>query len=374
MAIKKFTIAFLLLFLTVLSYSQTDDADFFAEYRYFQRLSWSGDDYALRYEVMVEREEEGAYTRVNFQVTNDYSIVVSLNPGKYRYQVIPYNYFDAPAAGTGWIDFEVHPALRPETEEYVQIFDYPSTAELLQLDIYGKNISADAKLTLSGADGAVFYPDETNIAEDGSKVTITFYNAYLIDKDFSIQITNPGGLETNMEVNLLIPPLPVPHPSIFGPPEIYMSFSMMPMFSLYGNTNWLSVQDIAMPGVAFRIAGVVKRIDALFGIGLETAVSWNEFDKANSFLLDFNLLALVFNQNNNMDFKIRLGMGYNALFGPEKDYYSNWKLVHINMGFHYIVLLFRNFYLEMGVDCMFWAGATSSGAIRPMAGLGLRFP
>jgi len=63
------------------------------EPRSVQRLTWVGDRYATRYEVIIEKDEDGKYTRTLQEFTTDFFIEVSLPPGKYRFQVIPYDFF-----------------------------------------------------------------------------------------------------------------------------------------------------------------------------------------------------------------------------------------------------------------------------------------
>jgi hypothetical protein len=375
MATKKFLISFMLLILPFLSYAQDDSINFFSELRYFQRLSWSGDEYALRYELIIEKEEGGLYKREYFENTNKYTTVVSLHPGKYRYQVIPYNYLDNPVTGTGWIEFEVHAALNPVLERYIQVFDYVNTGELLLLNVFGKNIQPNAIITLTEENGTVFVPDGIDVAKDGSSITFTFNDAYSIKQFFKINIKNQSGLEASMEVSLLIPPPPAPSwISYFKKPEFYISFSIMPTISLYGNANWMAVQDVAMSWIAFRLGSVFTRKDAPVGMGFEIAVSWQEIETERVMLLDFNLLAQVHAPNDVMAFKFRAGIGYCPPVVTDNIDYYNWQLFYINIGVHFRVLLFKYFYLETGVDCVYWPGAEiQSGALRPMAGLGFRF-
>jgi hypothetical protein len=80
---------------------------YFMELRFVQRLTWVGDEYATRYEVIIEKEEDGKYKRAYREFTTAFFIEVSLSPGKYRYQVIPYDFFNHPVPVTEWMNFEV---------------------------------------------------------------------------------------------------------------------------------------------------------------------------------------------------------------------------------------------------------------------------
>jgi hypothetical protein len=128
-----------------------------------QRLTWGGDEYATRYEVIIEKEEDGKYKRVLQEFTTNFFIDVSLPSGKYRFKVIPYDFFDLPVPETAWMDFEVRHleiimvnpdepenkneiiAQSPEHETVIVYkipFDiYMGLAWIPNLPIYGRNES-----------------------------------------------------------------------------------------------------------------------------------------------------------------------------------------------------------------------------------------
>ena len=88
-----------------------------------QRLTWTGDEYAMRYEVIIEKEEGGEYANVLREFTEESFIEVSLPSGKYRCQVIPYDFLNQPVPVTEWMDFEV----RPSFHEIIMVSEIPST-------------------------------------------------------------------------------------------------------------------------------------------------------------------------------------------------------------------------------------------------------
>ena len=89
-----------------------------------QRLAWDGEEYAMRYEVIIEKEEEGEYNGVLREFTEESFIEVSLLPGKYRCQIIPYDFFNQPVPVTDWVDFEV----RSSFHEIITVSEIPSAA------------------------------------------------------------------------------------------------------------------------------------------------------------------------------------------------------------------------------------------------------
>jgi len=129
-----------------------------------QRLTWVGDGYATRYEVIIEKEEDGKYKKVLQEFTTDFFIEVSLSHGKYRYQVIPYDFFNLPVPVTEWMDFEVksreiitakpdEPGPEPETTtENKNKYDiYLGLAWIPILPIYGGDEFIGENMTPYGA-------------------------------------------------------------------------------------------------------------------------------------------------------------------------------------------------------------------------------
>ena len=84
------------------------------ESRIIQRLTWKADVYALRYEVIIEVEEKGAYMEILRHMTENFYIDVSLSPGTYRLAVIPYDFRNLPAGGLNWKNFTIVSAQEPE--------------------------------------------------------------------------------------------------------------------------------------------------------------------------------------------------------------------------------------------------------------------
>jgi len=80
------------------------------------RIAWTKDEYALRYEVSIEREENKKHTLILREFTEEPFIYISLPPGNYRLRVIPYDFRDVPVQGTKWKNFKVLAVTTPNTE------------------------------------------------------------------------------------------------------------------------------------------------------------------------------------------------------------------------------------------------------------------
>jgi len=79
------------------------------------RITWTKDEYALRYEVVIEKETNGSYAVVTRESTEETFILVSLPPGNYRLRVTPYDIRNIPGDPTPWRNLTV--AAPPEPAE-----------------------------------------------------------------------------------------------------------------------------------------------------------------------------------------------------------------------------------------------------------------
>ena len=137
------------------------DVNYRVDIRYIQRLTWVGDEYAMRYEVIIERLENRRYSGFFRGFTEDEFIEVSMPPGNYRYQVIPYDYLNSPVNVNEWTEFEVlrapanierSAAFEDEEQVTTKLFDiYFGAAYLPLLPVYNANIFSGADISLISA-------------------------------------------------------------------------------------------------------------------------------------------------------------------------------------------------------------------------------
>ncbi|MDR3201044.1 MAG: hypothetical protein LBT68_06250, partial [Spirochaetales bacterium] len=88
------------------------------EVRFIQRLAWEKQEYAYRYEVIIQKREAAGFTEHSRDFTSLPLIEVSLAPGEYRCGIIAYDLFDSPGEMTPWMPFKVLPALQPELRDF----------------------------------------------------------------------------------------------------------------------------------------------------------------------------------------------------------------------------------------------------------------
>jgi len=163
-----------------------------------QRLAWNRDNYSLRYEAVIEKEEGKDYRQIKREFTAENFIEVSLPPGKYRFRVIPYDYQDKPGEGSEWtaMSIEALDAVKPELDRgRTEIFYSDNTTQVLS--ILGNNLLPGAEIYLRARDGKQIVPKEVQITDDGTNAMLIFEKDQLVSGTYEIIVRNPGGMETN---------------------------------------------------------------------------------------------------------------------------------------------------------------------------------
>jgi len=141
---------FLLFFLTEMFFlintmwaqepEQQNDSDgyYVIEQRYVQQLVWIGDEYTLKYEVVIEKNEDNVYKAYLQEFTEKPNLQVSLSLGKYRYRIIPYDYLEHPGEASDWENIEIKPApiVMYGTDNRINL--YVSAAWTPLISIYGR--------------------------------------------------------------------------------------------------------------------------------------------------------------------------------------------------------------------------------------------
>ena len=119
-------------------WAQNNGGYYVIEHRYVQQLVWIGDDYTLKYEVEIEKNEEGKYKAYSREFTEKPTLKISLPLGKYRYRIIPYDYLEHPGEASEWINIEVEasPAVANGTDNPLNLYVGASWTPLIPL--YGR--------------------------------------------------------------------------------------------------------------------------------------------------------------------------------------------------------------------------------------------
>jgi hypothetical protein len=385
-------------FLPVLLSAQT------AEIRFTQRLIWTGDEYARRYEVVIEREDGGRYLDLRREFTTALFIEVSLLPGKYRFRVIPYNFLDQPRNPSEWMYIEVLAALFPVLDDIPPEFflsDTGSGAALYEMRVSGKNLVPGAEIFMRGPGGEHIVPFEVQTGGDDTHVRLFFEKDQFVAGVYELVVINPGGLQTGRSGIIFPPPERVQSERVQlagDKVNLFLSAAWLPSFTVYDEGNRFFGREMSLAGVAARFGVVWAKPDYLTP-GLELLVSYNFFDDSVHLLaFGLNLSALKRLPEGNLDpsgsrrrvpgertaLMFRLGAGYSALLpdpAAEAGGIANGSshgsppadgAVHVNIGISFLLFVMKNLYLETGLDYAYWFTnpPTGTSSLRPWVGVG----
>jgi hypothetical protein len=370
-----FLIAALFFILPVL-FLQAQDAGYFpdsggGEIRFIQRLTWTGDEYARRYEVVIEKEEEGVYRELRRESTTELFIEVSLSSGKYRCQVIPHNFLNQVGKASEWMYIEVLAAHNPELDDSLPEFILSERgygAALYEMMVSGKNLIPGAEIFLRTSGGERIDPFEIQTAEDGTHVLLFFEKDQLIAGVYELIVINPGGLRTGrsgigFSPSELVDKVGDIKPVRFADAQvdIFLSVAWMPSFMISDKENRFFRRNQSLSGAAGRF-GVASAKLNYFNPGLELAASYDA--EGHLWGVGLNLLALKRLPGDKMVLTFRLGAGYSVHLQADT-----------GVSFLLFVMNQRNkfrLYLETGFDYAHWFTDTEPqpGCFRPWIGVG----
>jgi len=372
----------LLVFLIFAGFSpslRAQDAAYFidkesGEARFYQRLVWAGGEYALRYEVVIERERNGTYVTHLREFTETPFIEVSLPPGEYRYQVISYNILNRPEEVSRWKNIEVRLAVQPEIFDALPDFVSEDNSggneesPVYALTISGNNLVPGAEFFLRHADGTEITPAALDFDEDGNAL-LFIDSANVYPGEYELIVRNPGGLEADM--GGIVFPEPVPKgkmPKLLKPVLVFNSAAWIPLFPIHGD---FFGSGVSLAGAAFHL-GAVFSIPGSIYIGGEfkmllniNTISADNFGQMLS--VGANLLMMKWLPNQITALNFRMGASYIILPDiPDKFVF--------NIGASFLWRFTANFMLETGVDYAARIKADSfDGCLRPWLGIGVIF-
>lgn len=370
------------------------------EPRFKQRLSWKGDEYALRYEVEIEKEGTEGYRSVLREFTNTPFLDVELVSGKYRFRVIPYDYLNRPSRRSEWVNIYVRPAIRPELYETEPEFTYSENG-LCELAVSGRNIAPEAEVYLIRSDGERVVPVDVNVFDNGGFVRLFFTKTALIEGEYVIFVINPGGLKTNrkgitiayLEPELKPEPELAPEPEPEPEPELVLvlepepepdktqrpvtsciSVAWVPLLPVYGEAfgqNKMILRGIAAHFSAFSLHSRQLIIWMELGACLYEYNNLIEYENVSLFTMMFELNLSVQKKLTNQDMAVcfRFGAGLSVL---QMSAVINSRSIYTNMGVSFQWLALNPLYLEIGLNYVNLFTEFPSGAFRPWVGIGFQ--
>ena len=310
---------------------------YYMELRFIQRLTWRGDEYAMRYEVKIEIEEEGKYKTALSEFTEASFIEVSLHPGKYRFQVIPYDYLDKPVPTDKWVNFEVLPGVVPNNQLI------PGDHEIVVINPSGTVVNR-AEVTLPK-------PEAEKIVE------------YVIEKQPTVEHVTDA--EKTVEY---IPE----HIRRF---DIYAGAAYVPLLPIYGE-NKLFGENVSPFGMSARFCAVWAK-QSFLNPGVEFAAAYRVYtggeQAVHSAAFDLNVLAQSRFPGGKTALNFRAGAGLSLLPQNQSASPDGQYSIHVNIGASFLWLFMKNLYLEGGADYSQFFTEDYFGFFRPWIGVGYRF-
>ena len=407
MRILFFSLIFLTMLSPLLAQGTERSSKYFLETRFVQRLTWIGDGYALRYEVIIEKtgekdteETSGKIARVLQEFTEGSYIDVSLTPGNYRYRVIPYDFFNKPGNGSDWIFFEVRAALRPEIYGFSPaVFYLSENNKELILTVNGKNITSDAEIFIHGLDPLEISinPKKLEIDSNGSQAALLFDTNKLLPGLYVIVVRNSGGIET-IKGEFIVSnqnsseTRPVSETTEISTQQKTLSFYLAPAWApiipisggieqMYGN----ELQPIGM-GLRFGVTYNMLKAETLKpGMEFMTTLHINNKDfgtyNTQTFVMTINLnLFLQKWLARSFAVALRGGVGFgiqtSSYDGNEQEdlYLTGGNAPHINTGATLLWSPSKFIFIEAGADYTFLLSAQNrSSYLTPCVSIGWRY-
>jgi hypothetical protein len=365
-----------MLFFLPVTFLQAQEQGYFLdtsgdEPRFIQRLTWTGDEYAQRYEIIIEKEENGRYREVRRESTTALSMEVSLSSGKYRFLVVPYDFLNQSGERSPWMYIEVLPAFYPELDDVLPEFslsdtDLQSRNRVYEMQISGKNLVPGAEIFLRGPNGEHIVPLEIQTSEDGDHVQLRFEKKLLTPGDYELVVINPGGLSTSKSEVPFVPP------ANQRAAHVFLSAGWMPPVTAYDDGNRFFGEVWSPSGAVIRF-GIADANPGIINLGAELTESWSTYDASGGvhfFDTTVNFLMQKISPDEKAIVTLRLGVGYVLPLNDDIEFSMDF--LHSNIGISFMGFIGESIYMELGIDCANWFTGHISGNLRPWIGIGLR--
>jgi len=351
-----------------------------SEPRIFQRLVWDREEYALYYEVLIYVDDGGYEEHLRTRTERNY-IEVYLPPGIYSYNVTPYDLLGRRGDTSEWKTIEVFPAYFPKIERFSPSVFFLDQKLDRVLNITGVNLREESEIYLAKDDASI-YPVEVEITGDKT-ARLVFSDQELIPGEYDIYIKNPGGLETRAGGFII---------NYRNPLYVFVKASLYPAIPVYGGMNEIFGTNLFPVGINLSFE-LISTKRSTFNGGLELSASahflnsaiifqsgsndsFAGFEDAETgavfFDIDLNIALQKRIVSGKFAFTTRFGFGI-TLFGGNEEFLGNGMTVHFNLGVTGLFLVYRNFYLEAGLDYSHYNSYNAFGLLKPRLGLVWQF-
>jgi hypothetical protein len=347
--------------------------------RFVQLLSWEGQENALYYEAEIEKQAGKLWGGALTGKTEEPFLEFSLTPGAYRYRIRAYDFLERPGPASDWIQFAILPSKQPELLRFSPEVFYLDEDVAWGITISGRNLAEGLDVFLEEPQGSLIKPEMVTVGQSQNEARLLFSYEQLAPGNYTIHVTNPGGLTAEIQTFQIA----------FGKPvDINVSAGYRPMVSLYGYINELL-------GVFFSPAGAYSRLSIIplkqrrNAIGFELEPSWNytlvagnnyEAQTQTPGVAIYGLCQRRF-ANRIITLNLRIGGGIYSVLNYHFAFDSGSRdaiivlIPAVVAGVSVQWFVKNPFFMEAGVDFshFFTISDPSPGYLRPFAGLGWRF-
>ena len=296
----------------------------------------------MRYEVIIQREERGSYREALREFTEASFIEVSLHPGKYRFQVIPYDYLGKPVPVTEWMNFEVLPGVASELNNQL--------------------IPGDHKIVVINPSGTVVNRAEVTLPRSEPE---TLLEQITEEEKPAEYITETGDTYEPEKITVPIRQF-----------DIYTGAAYVPLLPVHGENKFFG-ENLSLFGMSARLCAVSAKQSSFLNPGMELIASWRVYgdgeQAVHSAAFDFNVLAQSRFPGGKAALNLRAGAGLSLLPQTQSASPDGRYSIHANIGASFLWLFIKNLYLEGGVEYSQFFTEDNFGFFRPWIGLGYRF-
>jgi hypothetical protein len=329
------------------------------EPRFIQRLMWRETAYILRYEVIVEKQEDDGSYRETERVSTEHNFAeFSLTAGRYRYRVDLYDLIDEFAFSTEWREFDIIRALQPELTRFSPQAFYLDEDDVWEITLHGKNLLPDSQIYL--------IQDESKIipisrVSEGEASRLIFSWKSLVMGKYYIYVKNPGGLDTRSG------PFVIANKKRF---DVNLSLGYAPIVPLYGYLFRDSDVEAPFTGFFYPLGAAVKfnffPFKRIWGnLGIEFFGSFTslkrerQYYSAEALLLNTHLSILYqkYFQEKTYAVNVGLGLGATTLYDFHFTYPSGGQTEPISaiipsiiQEFSFTVFVRKPFFINTGID------------------------
>ncbi len=353
--------------------------------RIMQRFHWAPIQGMLRYEFVLDRQQDGEVSYGAFinESTEDAFIELSLPAGKYRYKVLGYNILERVGAESEYRYFEVLQAFQPDISDINAALIFTPENSIHRITLDGEFLTRDSQIYLipydktginnSADQEGVLFPLEIIYDETGraAELIVSVDNTS-IDR-FRIVALNPGGLVSVSE------PVSIKKQMHLG--TFNFSFGYAPLIPFYPSDSFpfsALQSDYHLSNVIdknFYPVGYTTRFSLIpfntrFGnFGIELSQFVNIVNAGNdSYNASTNIMGLALSLirqeyllDGKLIFNARIGGGIASFTDLEisrTDDTSTPETISVifpefQFGLSVQYLLYKEFFIELGLDAQF---------------------